>query len=81
MGDSPVSSLVWCDLAFNYRLQILFDPDGNQSETLCNRALGAAKKSVQLAPQRWQHWNQLGIIAALPGILLYQELNIILNVM
>lgn len=68
MGDSPVSSLVWCDLAYNYRLQILFEPDGNQSETLCNRALGAAKKSVQLAPQRWQHWNQLGIIAALPGV-------------
>lgn len=59
----------------------MFDPDGNQSETLCNRALGAAKKSVQLAPQRWQHWNQLGIIAALPGtVLVSLKLKVIFNV-
>ncbi|XP_046688834.1 tetratricopeptide repeat protein 37-like [Homalodisca vitripennis] len=56
---------VWHDLALNYRQQVELS---DTRDGICQRALAAAKESVTLDPGSWQHWNQLGIVAALPEV-------------
>ncbi|KAG8336234.1 Tetratricopeptide repeat protein 37 [Homalodisca vitripennis] len=64
---------VWHDLALNYRQQVELS---DTRDGICQRALAAAKESVTLDPGSWQHWNQLGIVAALPGQLVVCVISI-----
>lgn len=57
-------ALVWHDLSVNYWQQARLAP--TEAAEPSERALAAAKESVTLDPTRWQHWNQLGIVAASP---------------
>ncbi|XP_054277686.1 tetratricopeptide repeat protein 37-like [Macrosteles quadrilineatus] len=64
---------VWHCLALNYRYQAMLTPVGTDDrKTLCQKASAAVREAVKCNPRGWEHWNLLGVIAALPEVKNYR---------
>ncbi|XP_046427826.1 tetratricopeptide repeat protein 37 isoform X2 [Neodiprion fabricii] len=58
---SPVSALLWHDLASCYLSQLKMNSVSDRHD-VANKAAAAAKQAIKIAPSSWMHWNLLGVI-------------------
>ncbi|XP_046485173.1 superkiller complex protein 3 isoform X3 [Neodiprion pinetum] len=58
---SPVSALLWHDLASCYLSQLKMNSVSDRHD-VANKAVAAAKQAIKIAPSSWMHWNLLGVI-------------------